>query len=249
MKIKRKMLKIDEELCDGCGECVVDCAEGAIEIVDGKAKIIKESYCDGLGACIGSCPTGALSIEEREAEEFEGPNPNMPTPHEATQDGGHTHPDGSACPGSKILNLKQDSPQATSETSFVQAIPSELAQWPIQLHLVNPSAPYFKNKELVLLSTCAPVASADVHWRYLRGRSVVLACPKLDVTDPYIAKLSEILKESSIPKLIIPRMEVPCCGGLAMIAKEAQAASGREDLKVEEHIITLDGKLKDVKDI
>ena len=186
--MKRKILKIDEDLCNGCGDCVTDCAEGAIEIIDGIAKIVKESYCDGLGACIGACPTGALTIEEREADEFEGPNPNMENPPAEEPKAQNMHAGHAGCPGSRMMDLKKGEPKAAENTSFVQAIPSELAQWPIQLHLVNPSAPYFKGKELVVLSTCAPVASADVHWRYLRGRSVVMACPKLDVTEPYIEK-------------------------------------------------------------
>ena len=246
MKIKRKILEIEEDLCNGCGECVTDCAEGAIAIINGKAKIVKESYCDGLGACIGSCPTGALTIDEREAEPFEGQNPNIDSKQKKILGSNNHHAGHSGCPGSQMLNLKKSTAGCASETSYVQAIPSELEQWPVQLRLVNPAAPYFKDKELVIMSTCAPVSSADVHWRYLRGRSVVIACPKLDVTDPYVEKLAEILKEKSIPKVIVTRMEVPCCGGLSLIAKEALSLSGRKDLVLEEHIQSLDGKLKEV---
>ena len=129
------------------------------------------------------------------------------------------------------------------------AIPSELSQWPIQFHLVQPGAPFFKDKELVIMSTCGPVASADVHWRYLRGRSVIVGCPKLDDTRPYVPKLAEILKETSIPKVIIARMEVPCCGGLTMMVQQAVEMSGRYDLVVQEDVIGVDGSMKSVREI
>jgi len=190
--MKRKIITIDEDLCNGCGECITACAEGALQLVDGKAKLVKEQFCDGFGDCIGECPTGALKIEEREAE---------------------------------------------------------LEQWPVQIHLVQPGAPFFRDRELVVLSTCAPVASADVHWRFLRGRSVAVGCPKLDNTAPYAEKLGAILAESSIPKAIIVRMEVPCCGGLSQIVREAAALSGRTDLVVEEVTVALDGDVVGTREL
>ena len=128
-----------------------------------------------------------------------------------------------------------------------QMVRSDLEQWPVQLHLVQPGAPFFKDKELVILSTCSPIASADVHWRFIRGRGVVVACPKLDRTEPYAEKLAGIFRESNTPKVIVVRMEVPCCGGLSMIAREALALSGRTDLVVEEVVVALNGDVRDVR--
>jgi NAD-dependent dihydropyrimidine dehydrogenase PreA subunit len=267
---KRKIIKIDESLCNGCGDCVVDCEEGAIAIIDGKAKIIKESFCDGLGACIGSCPTGALKIVEREADAFTGPNPDTEevhkkygNPKEEKHGSGHGHGHGHGhehnhkpaspcgCPGSAHKAFKKEKTTAAVQTDLGmgKVNQSDLEQWPVQLHLVNPEAPFFKNKELVVMSTCGPIASADVHWRYLRGRSVVVACPKLDITDPYVDKLAQIFREVSIPKVIVARMVVPCCGGLSHIAKAALDASGRKDLVVEEHVISLEGELQKINQL
>lgn len=254
--MKRKIIKINEELCDGCGNCVVGCSEGALKIVDGKAKLVKEDFCDGFGDCIGTCPTGALTIEEREAAQFdiEGVKEHLEKTEgaEAVRKMEEAHKrheakkfdSGGGCPGMK-MRMKDPKVKKTSLSSGgpSQMIPSELGQWPVQLHLVRPDAPYFKHSELVILSTCSPVASADVHWRYLKGRSVVIACPKLDRTEPYEEKLAAILSESSIPKVIIVRMEVPCCGGLTMTARNAALKTGRKDLTVEEHVISLDGEL------
>lgn len=264
MKTKRQIVTIDEDLCDGCGNCVSECSEGAIQIVNDKAKLVNEMFCDGFGDCIGSCPTGALKIEKMEA---------LPFDEEATKgfllktqgidavrkmeqaQTKHSHKEvadvlpfkiGGGCPGSQMRELGNDSRPTPSEYS--SSIPyvnkSELTQWPVQIHLVQPGAPFFKNKEMVIMNTCGPLASADVHWRYLRGRSVVVGCPKLDRTEPYALKLAEILKEKTIPKVIIVRMEVPCCGGLTMIAEEALQRSGRTDLVLQEDVLSLEGQVK-----
>lgn len=253
----RKIIKIDEEKCNGCGDCIVDCAEGALELVNGKAKLVKDVFCDGLGACIGSCPTGALVIEEREAEQFseeavkkhlaKSTSANLVSITGVKEDKHTSSPcSGSACPGSAAkMNFNSASQQATavSPDAPPQAIRSELNQWPVQLHLVQPGAPYFKNKELVVLSTCGPVASADLHWRFMRGRSLVVACPKLDNTDPYVDKLAAILSEPSIPKVIVVRMEVPCCQGLTRITEQAASLSGRSDLALDEITVATNGDI------
>jgi ferredoxin len=236
--MKRKIIEIDEAKCNGCGACVTGCAEGALAIVNGKAKLVSDVFCDGLGACIGECPTGALKIVERDALEFDEASVQRKVP-----------PAG-GCPGmqirfaeqSKVGKLKVERHGASG-----QVTPSELNQWPTQLHLVPPVAPFFKNRELVVLSTCSPSASPDVNWRFIRGRAIAIACPKLDRTEGYVEKLTEILKSNGIPKVIIVRMEVPCCGGLTMIVKEAARQSGRADLIVEEAVIGLDGELREVK--
>ena len=266
--MKRKIITINEDLCNGCGDCVTACAESAIQIVDGKAKLVKEHYCDGFGDCLGECPTGALKIVERDAPDYD---PAATRRHVAQTGGGaavqkfdaaaqrhdappaaapaaHAHgPHGGGCPGSRMRTLTPAAAAAPAPTPAgglpPKITPSELAQWPVQIHLVSPQAPYFKNKELVIMSTCGPLASADVHWRFLRGRSVVVGCPKLDDTSGYAEKLAQILAEPTIPKALVVRMEVPCCGGLTAIAQEAAALSGRTDLQVEEVTLGLGGEV------
>lgn len=260
--MKRKIIEINEDLCNGCGECIVGCAEGALQLIDGKAKLVKEDFCDGFGDCIGTCPTGALQIVEREAAEYDidatrehvkntGGDEALKRFDEANaehdaKEKAAARPAGGGCPGLKLRfgnKPTSDKPKAQATTISGQVIKSDLDQWPIQLHLVPPTAPFFDGKELVVLSTCSPVASPDVHWRYIRGRSLVVACPKLDRTEGYVEKLAAIMAQNNIPKVIIVRMEVPCCGGLTMITKQAHAASGRTDLVVEEVTIGLDGEL------
>jgi len=261
----RKIITIDEDLCDGCGNCVTDCAEGALQIVDGKAKLVKDQFCDGFGDCMGACPTGALKIEERESDEYdpeatklhlretqgEDAVRRMEKANIAHERGKHHgpgtgHPPMGGCPGTRMrANLKsREKTDATAATGLPPRInESELDQWPVQIHLVQPGAPFFKNRELVVLSTCSPIASADVHWRFIRGRGVVVGCPKLDQTEGYAEKLGAILKDPTIPKVIVVRMEVPCCGGLTMIVKEAVKLSGRTDLAFEKMTVGLDGNV------
>ncbi len=282
--MKRQIIEINEEKCNGCGDCVTACAEGALQIVNGKAKLVRENFCDGFGDCIGECPTGALTIEEREADGFDEeatrrhvletggpealarmdqaaerhakktvppqqpPAPSLPRGFPSAGPGAGPG-NGGGCPGSRMrmASATADTPAATPVHGggVGQAIPSELRQWPVQIHLVQPGAPFFKNRELVLLSTCAPVASADVHWRFLRGRGVAVGCPKLDRTEPYAEKLGAILSDPSIPAVIVVRMSVPCCGGLTAIAREAVELSGRTDLDFREVIIDVDGTIKE----
>jgi len=261
--MKRKIIEINEDLCNGCGDCIVGCAEGALQLVNGKAKLVKEDFCDGFGDCVGTCPTGALQIIEREAVAFDeeatiahvrsigGEDAvkrmlGAAEEHEAKEKAMGQKPKSGGCPGLQLRfgsKPAAETPKAESATVSGQVIRSDLDQWPIQLHLVPPTAPFFEGKELVVLSTCSPVASPDVHWRFVRGRSLVVACPKLDRTEGYVEKLSAIMAQNNIPKVIIVRMQVPCCGGLTMITKQAHAASGRRDLVVEEVTIGLDGEL------
>jgi NAD-dependent dihydropyrimidine dehydrogenase PreA subunit len=274
----RKIIEIDEALCDGCGDCAIGCAEGAIRIIDGKAKLVKADYCDGFGDCIGACHSGALTIVTREAPGFDEQatveNLRATGGEEAVRryeeaqtrhaDGGpgailalRQHPAPSAgggCPGSAQRELRRTAAAAPVAPTGASAAPggpvvisSELQQWPVQLHLVRPGAPFFRDRELVIMSTCGPLASAEVHQRYLRGRGVVVACPKLDDTSAYAQKLGAILADPSIPKAIVVIMEVPCCGGLSQLARQGLAASGRTDLVVEEHVLALTGELKSVR--
>ncbi|NLB55801.1 MAG: 4Fe-4S binding protein [Lentisphaerae bacterium] len=231
--MKRNLITINEDLCIGCGKCVSACSEGALVIINGKAKLVKEEYCDGLGDCIGECPTGALVIKEVEAKPFAS---------KYTE----TNQVPASCPGlmSKMnVSEKQTEPAPTKGAGSGQAIRSDLSHWPVQLHLVRPGAPFFNNKELLVLSSCAPVASADVHWRFIRGRAVAIACPKLDNTEGYVEKLAEIMKDPSIPSVIVVRMEVPCCGRLPMMVKQAVELSGRTDIRMEEVTVGLTGDI------
>jgi len=264
--MKRKIITIDEDLCNGCGNCVTACSEGALKIVNGKAKLVKEQFCDGFGDCIGECPTGALKMEEREAPEFD----EKATLEHVKKIGGEeavhrfkeaakrheikehmaTHMHG-GCPGSRQIFRKkaEHTAHAGNVSTGGVAIKSDLEQWPVQLHLVRPDAEFFKGRELVLLSTCSPVASVDIHWRFIRGRGVAVGCPKLDDTDGYAEKMGMILSEPTIPKVIVVRMEVPCCGGLTEILKEGIRLSGRKDLQAEEVTLSLSGEVIKVEPI
>ncbi len=239
--MKRKIIRIDEELCNGCGDCTTGCSEGALQIIDGKAKLVKEDFCDGFGDCIGTCPTGALTIEEREAPAFD---------ENATKD--HLFKTQGADAVKKMEEAQQKHQPAPSSGGGCPGMRSsqgdggKLKQWPIQLHLVGSTNPAFINKELAIISTCSPVASSNMNSYYTKNRGIVMACPKLDRTEPYVDKLAAIFAEANTPKAIILRMEVPCCGGLTQITKQAAAKSGRTDLIVEEHTLGIDGTIKQI---
>jgi len=286
--MKRDIIKIDENLCNGCGVCVMGCQEGALQVIDGKARLVNELFCDGLGACIGECPEGAIEIEQREAEPYDEIKTidNLLLKSTATviahlehlrshgameyfeqgvqyldklkridileqigkqkMNEEHNHQAGACgCPGSteRTMNHKEQRPSIRNRNQ------SELSHWPVQLHLVNPSAGFFKNSELVVMSTCGPIASANVHTDYLAGRAVVVACPKLDRTEPYSEKLAAIIQNSNLKKIIIVIMEVPCCAGLSKIVKEARTLSGIENLIIEEHTLSLEGELVNMRRI
>ena len=235
----RKIVQIDSDKCDGCGLCVPSCAEGAIKIVDGKAVIAADNLCDGLGACLGDCPRDAITIIEREADLFDeaavekhlGLTPS--TPHAAhPTPGAHTAPapppapaQGGGCPGSRAASF---APAAAQTAGSAEARPSQLAHWPVQLTLVPTGAPYFQDADLLITADCVPFAYADYHRDFLSGKAVVVGCPKLDDNNAYLAKLTELFRASRIKSVTVLKMEVPCCGGIAMVAKQALAASGKE---------------------
>ncbi len=274
----REVIKIDEGKCDGCGQCVPACNEGAIQIIDGKARLISDLFCDGLGACIGFCPQDAITIEKRIAEPYnefkvmevicQKPD-NVIKAHlmhlfehneleylnQALEFLSNHNKEiniefaplivpievKNTCPGSKMIELNVIKSKAEGTIS-AKDNNSMLNQWPVQLHLVNPNASFFKGKELVIMSTCAPLASGNIHKEYLDGRTVVVACPKLDDTTTYIDKLSSIFRIGGISKAIIVRMEVPCCGGLS---KMSFLAAERADSKIilEEHTLNINGNV------
>jgi ferredoxin len=215
---KRQIIRIDQDKCDGCGICVPSCAEGAIQIVDGKAQLMAERFCDGLGACLGECPQGALTIEEREAEEFVGPAPGASHP-EAPASPPEAPEEAFVCPGSRMQQFQR------AEAPTPEA--SALGHWPVKLRLVGPKAPFLKGASLLVAADCAPFAAGDFHSRYLDGKAVVCGCPKFDDFPEHVAKLTAILKENDIQEIAIVNMEVPCCFGLVQIVRQALEASGQ----------------------
>ena len=237
----RQIIKIDEELCNGCGACVPACVEGALQVIDGKARLVSETYCDGLGACLGECPQDAISFETREAQEFDDA---AATAH-AAQSGKpiHAHDHGGfACPSAKTIDRTKDaageSPMASGE------IASELRQWPVKLYLVNPTASYFANADLLISADCVPFAYGALHPDFLRGKTLVTGCPKFDDVELYAEKLTEIVSANNIKSITVLQMEVPCCSGMQRLAEHAVAASGKR-VPIEVVTIGLSGEVKD----
>jgi len=269
----REVVKIDEELCNGCGLCIPGCHEGALQIIDGKARLISDLMCDGLGACIGHCPQGAITIEKREAKAYneilvmegmvkKGKNTvvahlkhlkdhnetgylregvSFLREHGAELDftlqnvmdemhgwGNHTEKNG-GCPGSKIMILERKKTEAESMKISEDSLQSELRQWPVQLHLVNPQAPYFRNADVVVAADCVAYAMGDFHQRHLKGKSLAIACPKLDSNmEVYVNKITAMIDHANINTITVMIMQVPCCGGLLQIVKSAAAAASRK---------------------
>jgi NAD-dependent dihydropyrimidine dehydrogenase PreA subunit len=223
MKITRKIIHIDEELCNGCGQCVPACAEGTLEIIDGKAKVVSDNLCDGLGACLGECPTGALSMEEREAEEFDeaavekrlaGLETKAPAPAAMA----------CGCPSTQVMSFGA----GNSDRAPAHAAPSasELTHWPVKIRLVPATAPFLKNADLLILADCAAAACPNLHPDLIRGRVVMMGCPKFDDVDIYLDKIEQICRNGGIRSLTTVIMEVPCCSGLHTIVRKSRDASG-----------------------
>ncbi len=276
----RKVIKICEEKCDGCGLCMPNCPEGAIQIIDGKARLVSDIFCDGLGACLGHCPKGAITIEEREAEEYDekkvmgniakqGGNVikahlehlKMHGQHEYLKEAmdflrshdmkigesspahAHEHPGG--CPGSKVIDLGKRESSPVKRTGSVKA-ESELRQWPVQIMLAPVSAPYFKDADLLIAADCVPFAYAAFHEDILKGRMLLIGCPKLDDAAYYKEKLTQIFKNNNIRSVAYAHMEVPCCFGLTSIIKEAMAVAGKK-MPFNEIVISVKGdRLNDI---
>ncbi len=273
----RKIIKIDEELCTGCGVCIPNCPEGALQVIDGKARLISDIFCDGLGACLRECPEGAISIIEREAEPYSERQvmekmvkhgDNTVYAHlKHLQDHGETgflnealayleeighpnlleHPPEGADEVPNMHACGLDEPEivmAEVEDAPAPSRPapeSQLRQWPVQMNLVNPNAPFLKGRELLVAADCVPVAMANFHQDYLRGKSVVIGCPKFDDARAYLDKFKQIFAVNDIEKVTLLHMEVPCCFGLKELVDRAVQVSGK-DIRVEEHIISVHGK-------
>lgn len=244
----RKIVKIDEEKCNGCGLCIPQCAEGALQIINGKARLIKDRYCDGIGACLGQCPQEAITIEEREAEVFDEAAVHEHLLHMGKVEGAQPHREEQTrldgCPSAMMLQLKGGGKPISVDFREGLKTPSMLGQWPIQLKLVPTNTPYFQEADLLMVADCIPFAYADFHHDLLKGKAIVVGCPKLD--DPHfcVEKLARILSESSIKSITIAHMEVPCCFGLNNIVQEALHKSGK-NIPIEEVTITIDGEKKD----
>jgi NAD-dependent dihydropyrimidine dehydrogenase PreA subunit len=297
--MKRDILKIDEELCNGCGQCVPNCHEGALQVIDGKVRLISELMCDGLGACIGNCPEGAITIETREAEPY-----NETRVMELIKDKGgntvlahlrhlkdhgetgflkegisylkdhraelkfnldevtsevhnhdkalvtdyqihnhsllHNH-EGGGCPGSRTMVIEKPSIQNDSSSTIDQ--PSELRQWPVQMHLINPNAPYFRGADLLLAADCVAFSTGNFHSKHLKGKSLAIACPKLDQgTDLYVEKLTAMIDIAKVNTITVMMMEVPCCGGLLQMVKTAMDKASRK-VPVKSIIMGINGEV------
>lgn len=225
MKVKRKIIEIDEDRCTGCGQCVLACAEGAIQIIDGKAKVVSDNLCDGLGACIGECPEDALHIIEREAEEFD--EAAVEKHLESLPDQEQPATLACGCPSSQVQTLTAETPcQAANRPVIPTSAQSNLSNWPVQIHLVPPTAPFLKGAHLLVAADCVPVAFPRFQSELLPGRTVMIGCPKFDNKDIYVEKFSQIFKTAGIKSITCVRMEVPCCSGLPMILNEAMQSAG-----------------------
>jgi len=279
--MKRQIITIDERKCTGCGDCIPACPEGALQVIDGKARLVSDLFCDGLGACIGHCPTGAMRVETREAEPYDerrvmaesivkaGPNViaahlrhlrdhgasdhlreavayleehGIPNPLEHSAASAPQAHHGGGCPGSKMMDFRSVNASApVSPVGGAVHAPSELRQWPVQLHLVSPIAPYFEGSDLLLAADCVAFAAGDFHNRLLRGKTLAVACPKLDSgLDAYVEKLAAMIDHARINTITVAIMEVPCCGGLLSVVEEALRRASR-NVPVKKIVIGVQG--------
>ena len=258
MRVTRQIVRIDEEKCNGCGDCIPNCAEGALQLVNGKARLVAENLCDGLGACLGHCPQGAIIVEEQLVDEFDEAavaahlsrkapsrapaSAHQPSPPAVALSGsqhGHSH-GGGGCPGSQLRFFPSRPAAATSQTKPPERS-SRLGQWPVQLTLVPPSGPLWQNADVLLAADCVPFAFADFHDKLLAGKTLAIACPKLDDVDPYVRKLTQIFATNPIRSVTVAIMEVPCCSGLLRVTKMALAQANRTDIPLEAIVIGVDG--------
>ncbi|MBN1545439.1 MAG: 4Fe-4S dicluster domain-containing protein [Syntrophaceae bacterium] len=273
--MKRQIIKIDEEKCTGCGDCIVNCPEGALQLIDGKARLVSEVACDGLGACIGHCPFGAINVEEREAPPYDerivvaeiaAKGPNVLKAHllhlkehgqsqylsEALawlRENGIGAPDldtaaanhgkSCACPGAAPRDLSREAPHAVP----TDEIPSALSHWPVQLHLISPTAAYFRKADLLVAADCTAFAVGNFHGSWLTGKKLVIACPKLDHgLDIYEEKLTALIDQAGINTITVMIMEVPCCGGLSRLVQKASAMADRK-VPIKEVVVGVGGDI------
>ncbi len=244
-KVKRKIITIDENKCDGCGLCIPSCEEGALQIIDGKARLVKDVYCDGLGNCLGECPQGAIKMIEREAEPFDEKAVEEHL-EKLKREGGSELDDKIRCGGSATRDISRfsETEKKTEAVSDQQsAVEAELSHWPVQLHLVSPEARFLQNQDLLIAADCVPFACADFHPRFLAGRALLIGCPKLDDVDTYHDKLVEIFKRNNLKSINLVHMEVGCCFGLSRLVHSALQEAGIE-IPVTETIVGVDGSIR-----
>lgn len=288
MFMKRMIINIDEEKCDGCGECIPNCPEGALRVIDGKARLVSDLFCDGLGACLGHCPQGAISVEEREAEEYneekvmeniarQGKNvikAHLDHLKEHNQESylieainflkerGIEPPPGftegpasahmrsptavSGCPGAHLMDLTKERKESPEGETAVVEVASQLRQWPLQLNLVPPGAPFLEGAHLLISADCVPYAYGDFHNDLLKGKIVLNGCPKFDDAEAYREKLCAYFRQHDIKSVTVAYMEVPCCHGLLVLVEEALKES-RKEIPLKEVVIAIDGKKKEDK--
>ncbi|MFH1447590.1 MAG: 4Fe-4S dicluster domain-containing protein [Candidatus Micrarchaeota archaeon] len=241
--VKRKIVEIDEEKCNGCGQCIPNCHEGALQLIDGKAKLVSDVYCDGLGNCIGHCPQDAIMIIEKDVHEFDFEKTNEHLKElgkdELTENplanNAQAKPSPCSCPGAAVRQLKTGGNAGHGGSS--------LAQWPVQMKLLPPNAPFFDNSHLLVSADCVPFANPNFHSQLLNGKSLAIGCPKLDDTGEYKEKLTEIFKHNRIKSVTVAIMEVPCCSGLYEAVKEAVADSGK-DIPIIREVVSVSGELQ-----
>jgi len=243
MKRVRKIIEIDEEKCTGCGQCIIACAEGALELVNGKARMVGEVYCDGLGACLGECPEGALTIVERPAQDFdqaavEERLESLKAPAGTAE----PFPLACGCPSSMTMSLQPAASPGQAEAE------SSLGHWPIKLQLLGPAAPFLQDADLLLLADCAAAAFPNLHQRLLPGRVVALGCPKLDDLEAHIQRLAEIIGQAELRSLTVVHMEVPCCRGFVFAAEQALKRAGK-DLPLGRIMISRTGQIMEQENL
>jgi ferredoxin len=242
MKVNRKIVEIDEELCDGCGNCVPACAEGALVIENGKARVVKDQFCDGLGACLGDCPTGALRIIEREADEFDeaAVEEYLSDKEKGRRENEFIH---TGCPSARIetIDTTQNKKKPFSGDLAAKS-DSQLSNWPVQIMLVPPTAPFLKGADLLVVADCVPVAYRNFHQDFLEGKAVMMGCPKLDNAQAYIDKFAQICQVSGLKSITSLIMEVPCCSALPMIVRKGLEKAAKQ-IPMEEVVIGTRGQI------
>jgi Fe-S-cluster-containing hydrogenase component 2 len=243
MKIKRKIIQIDEERCDGCGQCILSCAEGALAIVDGKAKVISDNLCDGLGACLGECPQGALEIVEREAEAFdeEAVEAHLSGKEDAAAERETGAPMPCGCPSTRIQSFDPCG-SANQPVGLPADRESTLAHWPVQIRLIPPHAPFLKGADLLVVADCVPVAFPGLHREMLKGKAVMIGCPKFDDGDEYVDRFAAIFREAGIKRVTVAVMEVPCCSALPTMVRKGMQKAGI-DIPISRVVVSTRGRI------
>ena len=240
----RKIIEIDEALCNGCGECIPSCAEGAIQLVYGKAKVKADNLCDGLGACLGECPTGALKIVEREADAFDEAAVEAHLNNLEKEKNAQKNDIPSGCPSAAVKTF--DSERRNNDPHEAGSVSSELSNWPVKIKLISPDAPFLKGSDLLVAADCTSVSNANFHADFLKNKTVMTGCPKFDDVEPYKKKFAEIFRRCDIKSVTVVVMEVPCCFGLPMIVKAGMSEAGVK-VPMETVTLTLQGDVKERK--